>query len=145
MIFIAADKHGYKTITFVEDYLKSKGMKYMNLGVKNESENIKLEDMIPNIVKKVILDENNKGILSCGTGVGVEVGANKFSGIRACLATNEKIAEWSVIYDKCNILCLTGWNNNKDRIYKILDKWFASKYDGDKQRLRMMDIFNTWH
>src|SRR5579863_8889688 len=106
MIYIAGDKHGYNAIKLVEDYLHTYNIEFVNLGVKSNEEEIKLEDMIPSITKKVLEKKENKGILSCGTGVGVEVGANKFSGIRACLATNEKVAEWSRVYDNCNVLCL---------------------------------------
>jgi len=144
MIYIAADKHGYKAISFVIRYLEKNKIKYLNLGVKTPSENIKLEDMIPLVVKKV-LKNNNIAILSCGTGIGVEVGVNKFSGIRACLATNAKIAEWSKMYDKCNVLCLASWGSTQKQVNSILKSWLKTKYDGDKGRLKMFKTFNTWH
>jgi len=145
MIYIAGDKHGFAAIKAVEDYLKSRGVDYLNLGVKTKDEDLPLEAMIPRVIKKVLENDDNLGILSCGTGVGVEVGANKFSGIRACLATDEKIAKWSRIYDNCNILCLVGWDCKKENIFKILDSWFSAEYDGDKKRLKMFKKFNNWH
>jgi RpiB/LacA/LacB family sugar-phosphate isomerase len=145
MIYIASDKHGYKAILFAEEYLRSHNLEYKNLGVNNASEDRKLEDVIPNVVRKVRENENNKGILSCGTGIGVEVGVNKFSGIRACLATNEKLAEWAVVYDKCNVLCLSGWDVTKENVFRILDGWFNSTYDGDEDRLKMFKEFDAWH
>lgn len=104
-----------------------------------------LEIMIPPVVKGVLEDQNNRGILSCGTGVGVEVGVNKFSGIRACLATSEELAEWAAVYDKCNVLCLVGWGSSKEKIFKMLDKWLNAKYDGDKGRLKTFEEFDKWH
>ena len=101
MIYLAGDKHGYQAIEFVVSYLEKHQTKYKNLGVSSSSENIKLEDMIPSVTKEVLADVDSMGILSCGTGIGVEVGVNKFSGIRACLAHNSKIAEWAKTYDKC--------------------------------------------
>lgn len=101
--------------------------------------------MIPKVIKKIKDIKNNRGILSCGTGVGVEVGANKFSGIRACLAGNEQIAQWSTVYDKCNVLCLTGWECKKEEIFKILEGWLTKKFDGDIKGLKMFDVFDTWH
>ncbi len=145
MIYIAGDKHGNSAIKIIETYLHSKGTEYINLGVKNENEDMKLEDMIPAVTKKVLESKNNTGILTCGSGVGVEVGANKFSGIRACLATNEKIAEWGRTKDNCNILCLVGWEADKDAICKILDAWFSSEYDGSEKRLKMIAEFDKWH
>lgn len=146
MIYIGADKHGLKAIQFVSEFLKSKGMVFENLGVTAENEELPLQDLIPKIVQGVLKDpKNNRGILSCGTGVGIEVGANKFSGIRAVLADSEQIAEWSRIYDDCNVLCLIGWNAEKEKTERILDAWFRAEYDGSERRLKMFDAFNTWH
>lgn len=145
MIYIAGDKHGYSAIEFVIEYLNEHEIEYVNLGVTSLSEDMKLEDMIPPVVKKVLDDDSNIGILSCGTGIGIEVGVNKFSGIRACLADNKQIAEWARVYDKCNVLCLVGWNSDRQRVYEILDSWFSARYDGDEARLEMFDRFNEWH
>lgn len=145
MIYIAGDKHSFDAMKVVEEYLKSHNLQYTDFGVKSATEDMKLEDMIPRITAKVLESKNNLGILSCGTGIGVEVGANKFSGIRASLATDEKIAEWSKVYDDCNILCLVGWGAERSRVNKILDAWFSAKYDGDKDRLKMFEAFNKWH
>ena len=122
-----------------------KNIEFENLGVTNAKEDMKLEIMIPPVVKEVLKSSENFGILSCGTGIGPEVGANKFSGIRACLATNERVAEASKVYDKCNVLCLMGWDANKEKIFKILDAWFKAEYDGNKDRLKMFEEFDKWH
>ena len=145
MIYIAADKHGYKVIKIVEEFLRSNKITYQNLGVMSDKEDMKLESMIPSVVKNIRKNKSNKAIISCGTGVGVEVGANKFSGVRACLATNAKIAEWSRVYDNCNVLCLVGWNTNKKEVKKILKTWFNSVFDGSEKRLKMFKEFNKWH
>jgi len=145
MIYIAADKHGFRAIEFVEEYLKNKGLEYLNLGVKSEDEDMKLEDMLPPVANKITEDKENIGIISCGTGIGVEVGINKFSGIRASLATDEKIAEWSKVYDNCNVLSLVGWDVDKEKIHRILDAYFAAEYDGSEKRLKMFEEFNKWH
>ena len=141
MIYLAADKHGYKAIKFAEEFLKKNKIEYENLDFEDE---IKLEVMIPKVVKKV-KENNSLGILSCGTGIGVDVGANKFSGIRACLASNTQIAKWSRVYDDCNVLCLAGWKCNKKQIHNILKVWLSSSYDGDKDRQKMFSAFNKWH
>src|SRR5947207_2905821 len=70
MIYLAADKHGYKAIKCVEEYFQSKKMAFANFGVKNDKVDMTLEDMIPKVAKKVLENTNNTGILSCGTGVG---------------------------------------------------------------------------
>ncbi len=145
MIYIAGDKHGFEVVKLVEGFLQSRGLEYKNLGVQNKDEEMTLEEMIPKVTSKVLQNEENKGVLTCGTGIGVEVGANKFSGIRACLATNEKIASWAVEKDKCNVLCLTAWDIDSERLDKILSAWFDARYDGSEKRLKMFEEFNKWH
>jgi len=114
------------------------------LGVTSENQDIKLEDLIPKVTKKILGLENNKGILICGTGIGVAIGANKIKGIRANLATDKTIAEWSVTYDNCNVLCLTGWKPKKINIEKIIQSFLNAKYDGSEKRLQMVKTFDTW-
>lgn len=145
MIYLGADKHGFKTISYVKEYLLRYKKEFIDLGVQNNTDEEKIEDIILNVAKKVLKEESNCGILSCGTGVGVEVGVNKFSGIRGCLATNKTIAKYAKEKDKCNVLCLVGWHPNKKIIWGILDTWFNTHYDGSKTRLKMFEIFNSWH
>lgn len=145
MIYIGADKHGFKTIQSVIGYLKDKNIPFKNVGVASPDEDMKLEDLIPAVVGGVRENENNKGVLICGTGIGVTVGANKFSGIRAVLGDEEKLVEWSRQYDDCNILCLPGWSTNDEAVKKSLYTFLKTDYDGDVARLAMMKIFDTWH
>jgi|SRR3989339_335178 len=144
MIYLGADKHGYEALKIVKNYLTSKNIKFTNLGVTSENQDIKLEDLIPKVTKKILGLENNKGILICGTGIGVAIGANKIKGIRANLATDKTIAEWSVTYDNCNVLCLTGWKPKKINIEKIIQSFLNAKYDGSEKRLQMVKTFDTW-
>lgn len=145
MIYVAGDQHGWKAIGFVIEYLLAHGVAYENLGVSDAGQDRPLEEMLPPVAEKVRATNVNRAIVSCGTGVGVEVGMNKFAGIRAVLATNPQIASWSVEKDNCNVLCLVGWQAEKGIIYNILDAWFAARYDGSPKRLAMMKTFDTWH
>lgn len=145
MIYTAADDHGFTVIQHVYEYLKTHNLEFEDSGVTSADQDLKLEEMIPPVVQKVLTDKDNSGILICGTGIGVQVGANKFSGIRACLATTPQIAQWARQYDKCNILCVVGWDDDKEKIHKILDAWFQTEYDGSESRLKMFEEFNKWH
>lgn len=144
MIYVAGDKHGFSAITHVIGYLTEKTMPFENLGVKDALSDERLETLLPNIAANVLADSGNSGIVSCGTGVGVEVGINKFRGIRACLANEPKIAKWGKIYDKCNVLCIPGWETDKALVYAILDAWFTHAYDGNPDRLKMFAAFDSW-
>jgi ribose 5-phosphate isomerase B len=145
MIYIGADKHGFDVIQFVEEWLNKNGMNYENIGVENKKQELPLENLLPPIAEKLNGDENNKAIVCCGTGIGVEVGINKFSGVRAALVDDPEAAGWATIYDKCNAICLIGWRKNRKKVFSILNSWFNTEYDGSKDRLKMFEEFNTWH
>ena len=145
MIYLGADKHGYKTIAIVKEYLRQNKKQFVDLGVQHITDETRVEDVIYKVAQVVRKNNENIGILSCGTGVGVDVGANKFSGIRACLATNKTVAKYAIEKDKCNVLCLVGWHPKRKIILGILDAWFHSHYDGSIGRLKMFEIFNSWH
>lgn len=145
MIYIAGDKHGWQAISLVTAYLTKRSIDFENIGVKQPEVDISLEEMLPPIAEKVRSIPASSAIVSCGTGVGVEVGINKFSGVRAVLATNPQIASWAKEKDNCNVLCLVGWQASEASIYAILDSWFASTYDGNEKRLAMINAFDAWH
>jgi ribose 5-phosphate isomerase B len=145
MIYLGADKHGYKAIKIVELWLKQKQIPFENIGVRSEKKDLKLENLLPAVAASVKSNQKNVGIVSCGTGIGTEVGINKFGGIRACLIDDSELARWSKIYDNCNVLCLVGWRSDKNKIEAILEAWFSAKYDGNKDRLKMIEAFNHWH
>lgn len=145
MIYLAGDMHGWDAIRTVMKYLDEHGYPYENLGVKNAGEDKPLQIMLPPVAQKVKKNAEHSAIVSCGTGVGVEVGINKFSGIRASLAVSPQVASWAKEKDMCNVLCLVGWQASKTSIYAILDAWFGSVYDGSQDRLAMINAFDAWH
>ncbi len=145
MYYLGADKHGWQVLKMVEGILASQGIPFTNLGVQTEHETVKLEDFIPLVAKSVLSDPaHHRGILICGTGIGVTIGANKFTGIRAHLATSEEQAQWSRQYDNCNVLCLVGWKAQRDDVQKILTAWLRTEYDGDQGRQAMFKAFDSW-
>lgn len=145
MIYIGGDKFGYDLIKIVSSYFGSRSIEYQNLGVNSPDEGIELEELIPKVVNKIRKSGDNKGILVCGTGVGVEIGANRFKGIRASLCNTPKLAEWARDKDNANVLCLSGWDFDEANIQAVLDTWFKTNYDGDAKRLKMFSAFDEWN
>jgi ribose 5-phosphate isomerase B len=137
---LAGDHYAVDLSKKVEDYLKDKNMEVQNVGSADVNDELSLQEMIPRVTK--VIDENTCGILICGTGVGVEVGANRFKGVRASLCTSSKTATDARQYDKANVLCLSAWQTSDPA--GILDAWLATEYDGDEGRLAMFDEFDRW-
>lgn len=135
---VAGDKYGLEHIARIKHQLESDGHTVEDFG----GAEAQLEEMIPAVVAAV--KAGARGILVCGTGIGVEIGANRFKGVRATLATNPEMAEWSRQYDNTNVLCLSAWATKEDEVEPILEAWLESDYDGSEKRLAMLKTFDTW-
>jgi ribose 5-phosphate isomerase B len=139
-VIVAGDHYAVDLSEKVVHFLEEKGLKVINIGAIDSTQTMPLTTMIPALVDH--LDDQTMGVLICGTGVGVEVGANRFKGVRASLCTSVKTASDARQYDKANVLCLSAWQTaNPD---EILDVWLNTSYDGNEQRLEMFAAFDEW-
>lgn len=85
MIYVASDHFGYEIKRIVMDWLTSHGMKFEEFGSMSATDEQSIADFIPNVSTSVLKDPSNQGIMICGTGIGVDIGANRFKGIRSVL------------------------------------------------------------
>ena len=119
MIIIGADHAGFKLKEHIKKFLEKKGYSYVDMGAYKYNK----DDDYPDFAKKVavqVVKEKAKGILICGSGIGVCIAANKVKKIRAVLAHNIRSAKASRIDGNTNILCLGGRVTKKDLAHKII-------------------------
>lgn len=126
----------------IEKILKTSGHKVINIGSQNTETRLPLQDLIPDFVQKFNEEKADFGIISCGTGVGVEIGVNKFKGIRASLCHTAEQVQLARQYDDANVLCLASWDELDTE--KILTTLVETDYDGNEARRNMLAIFNSW-
>jgi ribose 5-phosphate isomerase B len=143
MINIAGDHHTVDLLTKIENYLTLNSIEFKNVGTMDSNVKISLQEIIHAVTIPIQRNENDSGILVCGTGAGVEIGANRFKGIRATLCTLPKQAEFAKVYDNANVLCLSSWIT-EDPV-EILESWFNNLYDGNEKRTQMIKDFDTWN
>jgi ribose 5-phosphate isomerase B len=142
VIIIAGDHYAVDLVKKIEQYLNKNNQEFKNVGTMDAQKRVALQKIIPAITMPIQSGKANWGILICGTGVGVEIGANRFKGIRASLCIDAKQAEFAKVYDNANVLCLSSWlNNNPD---DILQAWFGSKFDENANRAQMIKDFDKW-
>lgn len=145
MIYLGGDHHAHETIEDTKRYLLNTQREYVEFGyLGGENKDAKLQQFIPNVATAVRENVGSNGILICGTGAGVEIGANRFAGIRASLCYSARSAEWARIYDNANVLCIASWAKDEINLVEILDAWFSSEYDGSENRLQMFAAFDSW-
>ena len=97
-------------------------------------------DVAAAVAEAVASGEADKGILICGTGIGMCVAANKIRGVRAAVCCNEVAAELSRRHNDANVLCLSGEFLGVAEIEALVRIWLTTPFDGDRHARRVDKI-----
>ena len=124
------------------DYLKTMNIEVQDLGTYNKERTdypIYAKKVAENVSAKVA----DKGILICGTGVGMSMAANKFKGIRAVVCSEPYSAKAAVEHNNSNILCFGARVVGTELAKMIVKTWLNASYHGERhqKRVDMIDSF----
>ncbi len=139
-IIIASDHAGYKLKEELKQYLKSLGHEPEDLGTDSE-ESVDYPDYAKKAANKVA-KEKVKGILICGTGIGMSIAANKVKGIRAALCHNEQTAKAAREHNDANVLCMGSRIISSEmakKITKIFLETEASAEERHRKRVKKLE------
>ena len=136
MIALGCDHGGYELKQEIKKYLDEKGIEYKDYGCDS------LDSVdYPIYAKKVahaILDgECEKGILICGTGLGISLAANKVKGIRACVCSEPFTAKMSRAHNDCNVLAFGARVVGGELAKMIVDTWINTEFEGGRHQRRV--------
>lgn len=134
-IAIGSDHAGFKLKEIVKAFLTRKKHEIKDFGTNSE-ESVDYPDYAYPVAEAVARGEFPRGILICGSGVGVSITANKVKGIRAVLAPDSYTAKQSRQHGDCNILCLAGRKLTKAKATKIVDIWLKTDFSGEERHLK---------
>jgi ribose 5-phosphate isomerase B len=90
--------------------------------------------------EKVMSGEAEKGIVICGTGIGISIAANKVKGVRAALCFNEFMAEMSRKHNDANVLALGARVIGEDLAVRIAQVWLETEFEGGRHEKRIIKI-----
>ncbi|MCB5225064.1 MAG: ribose 5-phosphate isomerase B [Candidatus Cloacimonadaceae bacterium] len=90
--------------------------------------------------KAVAAGKAERGILICGSGIGMSITANKVKGVRAALCTNTDVARLSRIHNDANVLCLAGRFTAVPYALQIVNNWLHSSFEGGRHQNRIQKI-----
>lgn len=139
MIAIGSDHGGYALKQEVIKHLKKKGIEYQDFGCYNEDSCD--YPVYAKLVTKEITEGNcEKGILICGTGIGISIAANKVPGIRAALCTDCFCAEATRQHNDANVLCLGGRVVGAGLALKIVDTFLDTPFSNDERHMRRIRL-----
>ena len=134
-IVIGSDHGGFKLKSEISEHLKKLGYQVSDLGCYTPDSCD--YPVIAKQVAKEVLDKNSKGILVCGTGVGVSIAANRFNGIRASHCTDTFTARMTRMHNDSNILCLGERITGIGLALDIVDIWLNTEFEGGRHQNRI--------
>lgn len=129
MVYVGSDHRGFQLKKEILDYVSKRGYQVADLGTDSE-EPVDYPIIAEEVAKKVVEDLNNRGVILCGSGVGVCIVANKIDGIRAAQAWDPEIAKAARNDDNINVLCLAAEHTETEQAKKIVEKFLDTSFGG---------------
>ncbi|MCB0232855.1 MAG: ribose 5-phosphate isomerase B [Anaerolineae bacterium] len=139
VIAVAADHAGYEVKEVVADHLRSEGYEVLDLGVDTADVPSDYPDAAAAVAQAIRTGEAERGVLVCGSGVGVSVAANKFPGIRAAICHDTYSAHQGVEHDQMNVLVLGGRIIGAALARELVDAFMAAEFSGEERHVRRVD------
>ena len=135
MIALGCDHGGYELKQEIISYLESKKISYRDYG-SFSPEPADYPEYAHRVAHSVVNGECEKGILICGTGIGISIAANKVKGIRAAVCTDCFTAEATRLYNDANILALGGRVVGPGLALKIVETFLNTPFSGEERHSR---------
>lgn len=137
--FIGADHAGINIKNYVKELFEAYGHEVMDLGT-NTKERVDYPDYAKKVCEEVLKNSGSKGILICGSGIGMSMSANKFDGIRAALCHNEYSARMAREHNDANVICLGERVSGYGMIEAIVLSWLNASFEGGRHEGRVAKI-----
>ena len=139
MIAIGSDHGGFELKEQVIAHIAQMGVEYKDFGTYDES-SCDYPDIAKAVGDAVVGGECERGILICGTGIGISIAANKIDGIRAALCSDVYSAAMCRRHNNANILCLGGRVTGPELAFMIVDTYLKEEFEGDRHQRRIDKI-----
>ncbi len=137
--FIGADHAGIDIKAYVKELFEKLGHEVIDLG-PHSKDRVDYPDFAAKVCEEVLKNENSKGILICGSGIGMSMAANKFDGIRAALCHNEYSAQMAREHNDANVICIGERVSGYGMVEAIVNSWNSSSFAGGRHEGRVEKI-----
>lgn len=139
MIAIGCDHGGYELKTVIIEHLKNRNIEYRDFGC-DSLDSVDYPVYAKKAAQAVADGTCEKGILICGTGIGISIAANKVKGIRAALCTDCFMAEATRQHNDANMLALGGRVVGQGLALKIVDTFLDTEFSNDERHIRRISM-----
>lgn len=135
-VAIGSDHGGFHYKASIIEYLESRDIEYIDVGTLTR-ESCDYPVIAKDVAEKVISGKVNRGILVCGTGIGMSIAANKVHGVRAALCSDTYSARVSRAHNNANILCIGERVIGEHLALDIVDIWLKTGFEGGRHKRRV--------
>jgi len=139
MIVLGSDHGGFELKEAIKTMLRERGIVVEDMGTRDEN-SVDYPDFGERVARKVSSGEAEKGVLVCGTGIGMSIVANKFPGVRAALAADPYMAKMAKQHNNANILVLGGRVLDENEASEMVATWLDSQFEGGRHQGRLDKI-----
>lgn len=141
MIYLGSDHAGLALKNKIEKHIQSKKIKVVDLGVFAAEPPTDYPEIAHEVAEKVRekAQVGARGILVCGTGIGMCMAANKNPGIRAAVCESVKTVEMSRMHNDANVLCLGGRVLDEATALKMVDAFLNTKFEAEERHIRRIN------
>ena len=138
-IGIGSDHGGYELKDNIKEYLIENNIEVIDYGT-DSPESVDYPDFGKLVAEAVVSKEVDKGIVICGTGIGISIAANKVRGVRAALCNDSYSAKMSIEHNNANVLALGARVLGEGLALDIVNTWLNSKFQGGRHERRVNKI-----
>jgi ribose 5-phosphate isomerase B len=138
-IAVGADHRGYAIHNKVADLVHRLGHDVLDMGTYGDDP-VDYPDIAASVARLVSRGEVERGILICGTGLGMCIAANKFPSVRAAPCHDDLTAEMSRRHNDLNVLCLSADMLGERLIDRMIEIWLATSFEGGRHARRVEKI-----
>lgn len=135
MIAIGCDHGGYELKLAVESYLNDRKLEFTDCGCNGER--VDYPEIAEKVCEKITSGECDKGILLCGTGIGMSMSANKIKGIRAAVCSDTFSAKYTRLHNDANVLCMGGRVVGAGLALEIVREFLDNGFEGGRHAVRV--------
>jgi len=140
LVVLAADHNGVELKRVIYDYLKSKNYNCIDLGPFDEKTSVDYVDYALQLGNIINSGDSKRGILICGTGVGMSIAVNRFPNVRGSLIHNLETAILTREHNDSNVICLGSWITTQIQSLQIIDDWLMTSFGEGRHVKRIEKI-----
>jgi len=139
-VYIGSDHAGFPLKESLVEHLKMAGHEVVDLGVFTDEKKVDYPDLAKAVAEKVRDDADSRGVLVCGTGIGVAIAANKVKGIRAANVHDVTEARFARLHNNANIVTVGQRTLGAETAKDVVDTFLVTEFEGGRHEARVQKI-----